>query len=251
MNLSDFNLTDYTQRIQQDPDYNLPVIAWATSGGGWRSAYTGIGGLQAIDERTPGSKEAKVGGLFQSLTYMAGLSGGSWPTASTAFSDYAPIHEHVKEWHVDINRFDASNFTEYAVPITAYLETIAEKVEVGFNVSTADFLGRGFAYQFVPGVNRTWSSISEQPGFKNFSGPMPMLICSSINKSSEVLDGFYSPSSSSPWVSDVRIVILSSIWLTLNSLNGIPSSLGPGTLGSCLWNTLARSPMKIIPLINA
>ncbi|KAJ5564304.1 hypothetical protein N7513_000546 [Penicillium frequentans] len=199
LNLSDFNLTDYAQRIQEDPDYNVPVIAWATSGGGWRSAYTGIGGLQAIDERTPGSKEAKVGGLFQSLTYMAGLSGGSWPTASTAFSDYAPIHEHVKEWHVEINRFDASNFTEYAAPVTAYLETIAEKVEVGFNVSTADFLGRGFAYQFVPGVNRTWSSIAEQQGFKNFSGPMPMLICSSINKSSEVLDGLYSPSSSSPW----------------------------------------------------
>ncbi|KAJ6017130.1 hypothetical protein N7451_000509 [Penicillium sp. IBT 35674x] len=199
LNLSDFNLKDYAQSIRQDPDYNVPVIAWATSGGGWRSAYTGIGGLQAIDERTPGSKEAKVGGLFQSLTYMAGLSGGSWPTASTAFSDYAPIYEHVRAWHVDINRFDASNFTEYAAPVTAYLATIFKKAEIGFNVSTADFLGRGFAYQFVPGVNRTWSSIAEQPGFNNFSGPMPMLLCSSINKSSEVLDGLYSPSSSSPW----------------------------------------------------
>ncbi|KAJ5655906.1 hypothetical protein N7507_007856 [Penicillium longicatenatum] len=199
LNLADFNLTDYAQRIRRDSNYNVPVIAWATSGGGWRSAYTGIGGLQAIDERTPGSKEAKVGGLFQSLTYMAGLSGGSWPTASTSFSDYAPIHEHVKEWHVDINRFDASNFTEYAAPVTAYLDTIAQKVEAGFNVSTADFLGRGFAYQFVPGVNLTWSSISEQPRFKNFSGPMPMLICSSINKSSDVLNGIYSPSESSPW----------------------------------------------------
>lgn len=251
LNLTNFNLTDYAQRIQQDLDYNVPVIAWATSGGGWRSAYTGIGGLQAIDERTPGSKEAKVGGLFQSLTYMAGLSGGSWPTASTSFSDYAPIHEHVKDWHVDINRFDASDFSDYAAPVAAYLETIPEKIEAGFNVSTADFLGRGFAYEFVPGVNRTWSSISEQPGFRNFSGPMPMLICSSINKSSVVLDGLYSPSSTSPWVSNGSVLRPSSMWLTFNSSSGILSSLGLGTSALCLWSTLARFPMKITPLRNA
>lgn len=201
LNLAGFDLDDYAARIHRNPDYNVPVIAWATSGGGWRSAFTGIGGLQAIDERTPGSKEAKVGGLFQSLTYLAGLSGGSWPTTSTALSDYIPIHENIKEWHVDINRFTATDFSDFAAPTSSYFETIAEKFAAGFNISTADLMGRGFAYEFVPGVNRTWSSIAELPGFRSFAGPMPILSTSSVNRSSESVEGLYVPEYFAPWVS--------------------------------------------------
>lgn len=102
---------------------------------------------------------------------------------------------------MDINRFTATGFSEYAAPTTSYFETIAEKFQAGFNISAADLMGRGFAYEFVPGVNRTLSSIAEQPGFKSFAGPMPILATSSVNRSSESVEGLYVPDYFAPWVS--------------------------------------------------
>jgi lysophospholipase len=202
LNISGFDSLAYMDQVQGDIDYNVPVIAWATSGGGFRSAVTGIGGLNAIDERTPGANEAKVGGLYQVLTYVAGLSGGSWPTVSPVFNNYASISDVAASWHIEISRFTAENYTDYAAPVDAYFEQVAEKYEAGFNISTADVLGRGFAYEFIPGVNVTFSSIADLPGFKTFAGPMPMLISSSINKTtSPVEDGLYVPSWEAPWVS--------------------------------------------------
>lgn len=193
LDLGGFNTTDYMARVRANVDYTVPVIGWANSGGGWRAAMTGVGGLQAIDERTAGAREAKVGGLFQILTYIAGLSGGSWPVSSPVFHDYEPITQMIADWQVDVDRFSETD-------VDAYFEVIAEKAAAGFNVTVSDFLGRGFAAQVIPGVNRTWSSIPELPGFKNFSGPFPIVIASSIDKNSPVEDGLYVPSWEAPWV---------------------------------------------------
>ena len=193
LDLEGFDLDEYTAKVKENPQDNAPVIAWATSGGGWRSAFTGIGGLNAIDERTEGSNEAKVGGLFQSLTYIAGLSGGSWPTMSIALNNYAPISEIVKSWHVDVSRLSSGEYTPWTAPVSSFFETIIPKAEAGYNVSAADFFGRLFAYEFVPGVNRTFSSVAQLPGFKKFEGPMPLLLSSSVNSSSRVVHGLYLP----------------------------------------------------------
>ena len=50
----------------------LPTVALTTSGGGYRSLLSGAGVIQGLDER-----DSNVGtsGLFQGLTYQAGLSG--------------------------------------------------------------------------------------------------------------------------------------------------------------------------------
>ncbi|OJJ42657.1 hypothetical protein ASPZODRAFT_124987 [Penicilliopsis zonata CBS 506.65] len=199
LKLEGLDAAEYMDRVREDVDFNVPVIAWANSGGGFRSAMTGVGGLLALDERTAGAKEARTGGLFQMLTYIAGLSGGSWPVASPTFHDYAPIREMVSDWHVEIDRFEATTYSEYAAPVEGYFESIYEKWEAGFNISVTDFLGRGFAYEYIPGVNRTWSSIPELPGFKSFAGPMPILSTSSINSSSPVEDGVYVASWDAPW----------------------------------------------------
>ncbi|PYI03128.1 lysophospholipase [Aspergillus sclerotiicarbonarius CBS 121057] len=192
LDLGDFDTAEYMDRVLANIDYNVPVIGWANSGGGWRSATTGVGGLQAIDERTAGAREAKVGGLFQMLTYIAGLSGGSWPVSSPTFHDYEPIGDMVADWQLDVDRFTEDT-------VEGYFEVLVEKYEAGFNISVADMMGRGFAAQTIPGVNRTWSSIPEMPGFKSFSGPFPILIASSINRSSPVEDGLYVPSWEAPW----------------------------------------------------
>ncbi|PWY77487.1 lysophospholipase [Aspergillus heteromorphus CBS 117.55] len=192
LDLGDFDTTEYMSRVRASIDYNVPVVGWANSGGGWRAAITGVGGLQAIDERTEGAKEAKVGGLFQILTYIAGLSGGAWPVTSPTFHNYEPITQMIADWQLDLNRFTEADVEDY-------FEVMVEKYEAGFNISVSDFLGRAFAGMTVPGVNRTWSSIPDQPGFKNFDGPFPILSASSINSSSPVEDGLYVPSWDAPW----------------------------------------------------
>jgi lysophospholipase len=66
----------------------LPVVALTTSGGGYRSLLTGAGVIQAFDSR---DSQTGVSGLFQSLTYEAGLSGGGWLLSSLAGNNYPTI----------------------------------------------------------------------------------------------------------------------------------------------------------------
>lgn len=77
LNLTNFNMENYTAWLQKDPANNMPTLGFANSGGGSRSAFSGIGGLRAFDSQLPSAVHAKTGGLLQSLTYFAGLSGGS------------------------------------------------------------------------------------------------------------------------------------------------------------------------------
>lgn len=170
----------------------MPTLAFANSGGAWRSAFTGIGALRAFDDRTTGANDAKVGGLYQSLTYFSGLSGGSWPVLSTTLNGDVPIQRLVEEWHVDISRFDADNYTAEAVPLTALFEQIASKAGAGFNVSVSDLLGRAFAYEFFP-QNATFSSVAELSTFKDANVPFPLLAGSSMNTSTRTQDGLYYP----------------------------------------------------------
>lgn len=200
LNISGFDTKTYTSLIEQNPDYYMPTLAWATSGGGWRSAFTGVGGLRALDSETPGANEQKFGGLLQSLTYISGLSGGSFPTSSYPLNNYPSTNDLVASWHVDINRFTANTYSEYAAPFPAYLEQITPKLEAGFNISAEDLLARAWAYEFIPN-NATWSSIADLSRFTNFSGPFPILQATSLNRSSPFEDGVYVPTNTSTIVS--------------------------------------------------
>lgn len=197
LNLADFDVQNYTKWIRSDPAQNMPTLGFANSGGGARAAFSGIGGLRAFDSQLPAAIHQKTGGLLQSLTYYAGLSGGSWPPSSYAFHNYPAIDDLVATWHVEINHFGATNDSEYAATSETYFEQIYPKAAAGFNVSVVDYLGRGFAYQLLPGqqggLNLTWSSITELSNFKNYSGPMPILQSNSLDKSSLVEEGLYAP----------------------------------------------------------
>lgn len=192
LNLADFDLATYAQLIKNDSTRLMPSLAYANSGGAWRSAFSGIGGLLALDSQTPGANEARIGGLYQSMTYISGLSGGSWPVLSTTVSDGVPIHQLVEDWMVNISRFSANNYSPYAVPYTALFEQIAGKAEAGFNVSVSDFLGRAFAYEFFP-QNTTFSSVTGQSTFLNYEIPFPILVTAGMNTSTRTEDGLYYP----------------------------------------------------------
>ncbi|KAG7820260.1 hypothetical protein KL928_001697 [Ogataea angusta] len=75
-------------------DNYTPSIAISLSGGSFRSFLTAAGVLEAFDSRTPGTTEyGCLGGLLQSTTYMAGVSGGSWLILSLMQYDFGPISE--------------------------------------------------------------------------------------------------------------------------------------------------------------
>ena len=67
---------------------NTKQVALTTSGGGYRSLLLGAGVIQGFDSR---DSNISTSGLFQALTYQAGLSGGGWLLSSFAGNNYPTI----------------------------------------------------------------------------------------------------------------------------------------------------------------
>lgn len=64
---------------------SLPVVGFTSSGGGYRSLLTTAGVVQAFDIR---DSSTGVSGVYQGLTYQAGISGGSWFLSSLAANNW-------------------------------------------------------------------------------------------------------------------------------------------------------------------
>jgi len=72
----------------------LPNIGIAVSGGGYRALMNGAGALAAFDSRTPNSTNVgQLGGLMQSATYLAGLSGGGWLVGSIFVNNFTSVQD--------------------------------------------------------------------------------------------------------------------------------------------------------------
>jgi lysophospholipase len=84
---------------------------------------------------------------------------------------------------------------------------IGEKYAAGFNVSTSDFLGRDFAYEFLPGARGglgvTWSGIRSQSKFISHEMPLGMVQATALEADDPRYYGYQVPSSDSPFVSVV------------------------------------------------
>lgn len=66
----------------------LPLVGLTSSGGGYRALLNGAGVIQGLDAR---DSSVSTSGLFQGLTYQAGLSGGGWLLSSFAGNNYPTI----------------------------------------------------------------------------------------------------------------------------------------------------------------
>ena len=91
LNISGFDaesyITDHAKNVSA-----LPNIAIAVSGGGYRACLNGGGAVQAFDSRELNSTAAgHLGGLLQSATYLAGLSGGGWLVGSIFVNNFTTI----------------------------------------------------------------------------------------------------------------------------------------------------------------
>jgi lysophospholipase len=73
---ADAALADWLQKQGAFSNDSQPSVALASSGGGWRAQLAGAGVVKAFDAR---DSNTSVSGLYQALTYHAGLSGKSKP----------------------------------------------------------------------------------------------------------------------------------------------------------------------------
>lgn len=159
-----------------------PAIALTSSGGGYRAMLTGGGVVKGFD----GREEHKTGvsGLYQALTYHAGLSGGSWLLSSLAGNDWPTISE------LEANLWEPSLELSLLVPqilvstqadsiYSAVQSDIAAKRAAGFEPSIIDPWGRLLSYGLLlgtdGGVEDTMSGIAATSNFTAYKAPYPVI----------------------------------------------------------------------------
>ncbi|KAJ5622345.1 hypothetical protein N7528_005577 [Penicillium herquei] len=173
---------------------NIPNIAIAVSGGGYRAMLNGAGALKAYDSRvTNGTTTGHLGGLLQSSTYVAGLSGGSWLVGSIFINNFTSVadlqtYSAGSVWQLGNSVFEGPDTGGIQLLDSAdYFKNLAEAVDdkkdAGFDVSITDVWGRALAFQMYNategGIDYTWSSIAQTQDFKDGNYPMPLVVTDS------------------------------------------------------------------------
>ena len=199
LNISNFDAKAYINAAKNVSD--LPTVAIAASGGGYRAMLNGAGAVAAFDARTENSTSpGQLGGLLQCSTYISGLSGGSWLVGSIFVNNFTTIPALLSDntgsvWQLgnSILQGPASVSNYYQQLVT----TVGNKSNAGFDTSITDYWsvsnlkficgmkadfhrGRSLSYQLVNategGPAYTWSSIALQSDFIDGNMPMPIVI---------------------------------------------------------------------------
>lgn len=138
MDVDDFDAVSYIENHSGD---ELPNIAIGISGGGLVAALNGAGAIKAFDERTEGSTaQGQLGGLLQSSTYFAALSGGSWALGSIYVNNFTTVT------NLQENLWDFTEGLELGPGTIDPLEMwenmtaqVKSKRAAGFSTGNADF----------------------------------------------------------------------------------------------------------------
>ena len=149
------------------------------------------GALQAFDSREDNSNSSgHLGGLLQSSTYLAGLSGGGWLVGSIFLNNFTSITGLLNDDKSSVWEFGNSIFEGpvgggvQLVNTVQYFDEISDDVsaksDAGFNRSITDYWGRALSYQLIGaesgGPAYTWSSIALEDKFVSGDTPMPLLV---------------------------------------------------------------------------
>ncbi|KAE8153114.1 lysophospholipase catalytic domain-containing protein [Aspergillus avenaceus] len=202
LNLTSFDPSGYIDKHKSNAS-NIPNVAIAVSGGGYRALTNGAGALKAFDSRTDNSTATgHLGGLLQSATYLSGLSGGGWLLGSVYVNNFTTIGDlqaSDKVWEFKNSILEGPDVKHFQIVSTAkYWKDLAEAVkskkEAGYNTSLTDYWGRALSYQFINsssndgGIDYTWSSIALTDDFKKGKMPLPILVADGRNPG-EILIG--------------------------------------------------------------
>lgn len=139
--IANFDAVNYLTNVTTEQP---PNVAIAVSGGGYRAMLIGAGVVKAFDSRTPGSSgTGQLGGVVQSSTYLAGLSGGSWLVASIYANNFTTISALQDDTTNEAWQLDQSiEEGPIAMNTTTYFATIVEQVnskyKAGFNTTVTD-----------------------------------------------------------------------------------------------------------------
>ncbi|KAF2200379.1 lysophospholipase [Delitschia confertaspora ATCC 74209] len=195
MNITGFDAGKYIDNHRNNVSA-LPNIGIAASGGGYRAMLNGAGAVAAFDSRTPNSTNTgQLGGLLQSSTYLAGLSGGGWLVGSIMVNNYTSVQNLMNAnpdnsgstWQLS-NSILEGPATEgiQLVSTVDYYDGLVKSVEskanagLGFDTSLTDYWGRALSFQLVNategGPAYTWSSIADDADFSAGKAPMPILV---------------------------------------------------------------------------
>lgn len=153
LNISGFDAESYITNNAKNASA-LPSIAIAVSGGGYRACLTGGGAIQAFDSREVNSTAiGHLGGLLQSATYLAGLSGGGWLVGSIFVNNFTTITGLLDNNASPVWEFGNSIFEGPATGSIQILDSaeyytgieheVSAKGDAGFNTSVTDYWGRG------------------------------------------------------------------------------------------------------------
>ncbi|KAK6065054.1 Lysophospholipase [Seiridium cupressi] len=213
-NITGFDAESYISS-NQDNLTAIPNIAIAVSGGGYRALMNGAGFIAAADSRVNGSSEANgIGGLLQSSTYLAGLSGGGWLVGSiyannfstvTALRDGSPGSS---VWAFDSSIFSGPEESGISIVNTAeYWNDVADAVsakrDAGYDTSITDYWGRALSYQLINatdgGPAYTFSSIAETQDFQDANQPMPILVADGRRPGTQIVSLNSTVYEMNPW----------------------------------------------------
>ncbi|KAA8641294.1 Lysophospholipase 1 [Aspergillus tanneri] len=154
LNIASFDAAKYIDTHSSNIS-NIPNVAIAVSGGGYRAMTNGAGALKAFDSRTDNSTaKGQLGGLLQSATYVSGLSGGSWLLGSIVVNNFTTVgalQADEKVWNLDKSIFEGPNYKGVQILSTAsywkhLIKAVDAKEEAGYNTSITDYWGRALSH---------------------------------------------------------------------------------------------------------
>lgn len=195
MNITGLDTDNYINTHRENASA-LPNIAIAASGGGYRAMLNGAGVIEAFDSRTPNSTSpGHLGGLLQSSTYVAGLSGGGWLVGTLYTNNWTSIYDIISQdtgsdgsgslWQLGNSIFEGPDqggiqLFDSASYYDTLLDNVQDKEDEGFNTTLTDYWGRALSFQLVNassgGPAYTFSSIARQSWFTDASVPLPFLV---------------------------------------------------------------------------
>ncbi|KAI9006329.1 lysophospholipase catalytic domain-containing protein [Hyaloraphidium curvatum] len=165
----------------------LPKVAMVISGGGYRAMLNGAGVFNGIDERATGTINGNdtTGGIAQLLTYLGGLSGGSWITTTLIANNFDRVkrlQENVWDLETNIVLPGGDSPAANAVIYRQMISEIQEKQAAGFNVTLTDLWGRGISRHLItnreyPSYGRefTFAQLADTEPFKSGGTPFPFI----------------------------------------------------------------------------
>ncbi|KAJ5895132.1 hypothetical protein N7495_006823 [Penicillium taxi] len=206
-----YDVASYLEKHSSNTS-NIPNIGIAVSGGGYRALMNGAGAIKAFDSRTENaSTSGHLGGLLQSATYLAGLSGGSWLLGSIYINNFTTISalqasDNVWQFGNSILEGPKDGLIQILDSADYYVDLVKAvdaKGDAGFDTSITDIWGRALSYQMFNatdgGIDYTWSSIAQTSAFQDGDYPLPLVVADGRNPGESVVGSNSTVYEINPW----------------------------------------------------